>query len=36
MLESLQTTDFQEITDFFELIDFATKAKLKIFIMQLA
>lgn len=30
MLESLQTMDFQEITDFFELIDFATKAKLKI------
>lgn len=30
MLESFQETDFQEITDFFELIDFATKAKLKI------
>lgn len=32
MLESFQETDFQEITDFFELIDFATKAKLKIII----
>lgn len=30
MLECFQETDFQEITDFFELIDFATKAKLKI------
>lgn len=30
MLESFQETDFQEITDFFKLIDFATKAKLKI------
>lgn len=30
MLEIFQATDFQEITDFFELIDFATKAKLKI------
>ena len=30
MLESFQETDFQEITDFFELIAFATKAKLKI------
>lgn len=32
MLESFQETDFQEITDFFKLIDFATKAKLKIII----
>ena len=30
MLESLQTRNFQEITDFFELINFATEAKLKI------
>lgn len=30
MLESLHSMDFQEITDFFELIDFATKVKLKI------
>lgn len=30
MLESLQTRSFQEITDFFELINFATEAKLKI------
>lgn len=30
MLKSFQETNFQEITDFFELIDFATKAKLKI------
>lgn len=32
MLKSLQTTDFQEITDFFELINFATEAKLKIIV----
>ena len=30
MLISFQETNFQEKTDFFELIDFATKAKLKI------
>lgn len=30
MLENFRTDEFQEITDFFELIDFATKVKLKI------
>lgn len=30
MMKSLQTTAFQEITDFFELINFVTEAKLKI------
>lgn len=30
MLENLKTNEFQKITDFFELLDFATKIKLKI------
>lgn len=30
LMEMLQKTGYQEITDFFELIDFATKTKLKI------